>query len=109
MVALVELAAVRYAPAAAASAALGAAVVFALNRWWAFRDRSPLRLAQVARFGVVAGGSCALNAGLVHLLAGALHLAYLGARLGAACLVFAVWTYPVQSRLVFAPAHRSSS
>jgi len=105
MALLVEL--VYFAPAAAAavSALFGAVVCFTLNRAWAFRDKRPLDARQLAAFAVVAGGSALINAGVVHLLAGVLRLAYLLAKAVSAGVVFVTWTYPAQSRLVF--AHRS--
>jgi putative flippase GtrA len=109
MVALVELAALAYAPAAALASLVGAVVCFALNRRFAFRDRSPLRAAQLGRFAIVAAGAALMNAGVVHVLAGALRIAYLLAKAVSACVVFATWTYPVQARLVFAAAGRRSS
>jgi putative flippase GtrA len=102
MVVLVELAALAYAPAAAVAALAGAVVCFALNRYWAFGDRTPLRLRQVGQFAIVAAGSAAMNAGVVHVLAGTLRVAYLLAKAVSAGLVFVTWTYPAQSKLVFA-------
>ena len=103
MVLLVELAAVTPALAAAGAALAGAGVVFALNRRWAFRDPRPLDVRQVLAFAAVAGGSALINAGVVHLLAGVLRLAYLAAKAVSAAVVFLTWSYPVQARLVFAP------
>jgi hypothetical protein len=56
----------------------------------------------MSAFAVVAGGSAILNAGFVHLFAGVLHLFYLAAKALSAAVVFATWSYPVQSRFVFA-------
>ena len=103
MVLFVEAFALAYAPAAAASAAVGAVACFTVNRRWVFRDTRPLRLAQVAWFGAVAVGTAFVNAGVVHLLAGVLHVPYLLAKAASACVVFVTWSYPAQSRLVFAP------
>ncbi|RMH43447.1 MAG: GtrA family protein [Deltaproteobacteria bacterium] len=103
LVVLVERAAAPPAAAAAVAALCGACVCFALNRRWAFRDRSPLRWRQVGRFAVVAGGAAALNAAVVGALVGVLRGAYLAAKAVSACVVFATWTYPTQARLVFAP------
>lgn len=102
MVVFVELVALTFAPAAAAASMIGAGVCFFLNRYWAFRDRTPLRLEQVGAFVIVAIGAAVINAGVVHLLAGMLRIAYLLAKAVSACVVFATWTYPVQTRLVFA-------
>lgn len=107
MVVFVELVALTFAPAAAAASMIGAGVCFFLNRRWAFRDRTPLGLRQVGAFVIVAIGAAVINAGVVHLLAGMLRVAYLGAKAVSACVVFATWTYPVQARLVFAPRSQS--
>jgi putative flippase GtrA len=107
MVLMVELLYVGYASAAAASALAGAVVVFVLNRYWAFRDPRPLGVRQLLVFAVVAGGSAVITAGVVHLLAGVLRVAYLAAKAVSAGVVFLTWSYPAQSRLVF--AQRSST
>jgi putative flippase GtrA len=102
LVALVELAGLDCAIAAALAALVGAIVCFAMNRWWAFRDPRPLSLAQVGAFVVVAVGGAAITAGVVHVLASVLRLAYLLAKAVSAGVVFLAWSYPAQSRLVFA-------
>jgi putative flippase GtrA len=103
MILLVEAIGVAPAAAAAAAALAGAIVAFALNRRWAFRDPRPLAAGHVARFAIVALGSAAIGAALVHLLTAApLAVPYLAARLAAAALAFVTFTYPAQSRLVFA-------
>ena len=56
---------------------------------------------------IVALGAAVISAGMVHLLAGMLRIAYLVAKAVSACVVFATWTYPVQARLVFAPRSQS--
>ena len=107
MALLVELLYVGYAPAAAASALVGAVVVFVLNRQWAFRDSRPLGARQLLGFAVVACGSAIITAGVVHVLAGVLRVAYLAAKAVSAGVVFLTWSYPAQSRFVF--AQRSST
>ncbi len=102
MVLLVEVVRLGYAPSAALAALLGAVVCFAMNRWWAFRDPRPLSFRQVGAFAVVAVGSALITAGVVHVLAGVLRLAYLAAKAVSAGVVFLTWSYPAQSRLVFA-------
>jgi putative flippase GtrA len=96
-----------HAPVAAAAfcgAAAGAAMNFALNKYLAFRDRSPITARQLARFGLVAVATAVLMAIAMHLVAVELGVPYLFAKLLCAAAVFAVWSYPAQRRLVFRPA-----
>ncbi|HET7505296.1 MAG TPA: GtrA family protein [Kofleriaceae bacterium] len=94
------------APAAFTGAAAGAVTNFVLNKYLAFRDRSPINGRQLARFGIVAVATALLLAGAMQLVAVQLGVPYLIAKLICAALVFAVWTYPAQRRLVFRrPAH----
>jgi len=89
--------------AAFAAAALGAVAGFLLNKYVAFRDRAPITLAQLARFGAVALGTALLVAACMELVAVRLHVPYLAAKAFASLAVFAAWTYPAQRRLVFRP------
>jgi putative flippase GtrA len=92
------------APIAAAAfcgAAAGAVTNFVLNKYFAFRDRSPINGRQLARFGLVAVATALLMAGVMQLVAVTLGVPYLLAKLICAAVVFAVWTYPAQRRLVF--------
>lgn len=92
------------APVAAAAfcgAAAGAVMNFALNKYFAFRDRSPITGRQLARFGLVAVATALLMAGAMQLVAVELGVPYVIAKLICAAAVFAVWTYPAQRRLVF--------
>jgi putative flippase GtrA len=96
------------APVAAAAfcgAAAGAVMNFALNKYIAFRDRSPVTGHQLARFGLVAVSTAALMALAMQLVAVQLGVPYLAAKLICAAAVFVVWTYPAQRRLVFRRAH----
>lgn len=97
------------APIAAAAfcgAAAGAVMNFALNKYIAFRDRSPISRRQLARFGLVAVATAALMAVAMHVVAVMLGVPYLLAKLICAVVVFAAWTFPAQRRLVFRrPAH----
>lgn len=97
------------APVAAAAfcgAAAGAVMNFALNKYIAFRDRTPITGPQLARFGLVAVATALLMAIAMQLVAVQLGVPYLLAKLLCAAAVFAVWTYPAQRRLVFRrPAH----
>ncbi|HEY7371375.1 MAG TPA: GtrA family protein [Polyangia bacterium] len=91
-------------PLATFIAALAGAVAnFALNKYVAFRDRSPLRLGQVARFHFVAVVAALLMAAAMKLATVNPAVPVVAAKLACAALVFAIWTYPAQRRLVFAP------
>ena len=83
-------------------AAAGALVNFTLNKYVAFRDRSPVTASQLARFAIVALGTALLVAGGMELLAAQLHMPFLAAKAICSICVFAAWTYPAQRRLVFA-------
>ena len=89
------------AVAAFAGASLGAVVNFTLNKYIAFRDRTPVTTQQVARFGIVAVATALLMALAMQLVAVQLHVPVVLAKLVCAAVVFAVWTYPAQRRLVF--------
>ena len=96
-------------PLATFIAALAGAVAnFALNKYVAFRDRSPLRLAQVARFHVVAVVAALLMAAAMKIATANPAVPVVAAKLACAAIVFAVWTYPAQRRLVFAPGARAA-
>jgi putative flippase GtrA len=95
-------------PATFAAALAGAVTSFTLNKYVAFRDRSPLRLSQVVRFDVVALVAALLVAAAMKLVVGKLGVPVVAAKLACAALVFAVWTYPAQRRLVFARAEAAS-
>lgn len=97
---------VAIAASAFCGAAAGAAMNFAMNKYVAFRDRSPISARQVVRFGVVAVAAATLMALAMELVAVVLGVPYLLAKLICAAVVFVVWTYPAQRRLVFRrPAH----
>jgi putative flippase GtrA len=92
--------------AAFCGAAAGAVINFALSKYVAFRDRSPVRATQLARFGLVAVATASLLAVAMHVAVVELGVPYLVAKLTCAAIVFAAWTYPAQRRLVFRrPAH----
>jgi putative flippase GtrA len=93
------------AAAAFAGAAAGAVMNFTLNKYLAFRDRSPVSRRQLARFGLVAVATALLMALAMQLVAVELGVPYLAAKLICAACVFAIWTYPAQRRLVFRRAH----
>ena len=89
-------------PLAAFIAALaGAALNFAVNKYIAFRDTSPINLPQLLRFNVVVVVAALLMAGAMKLVAVRLGVPMVMAKLVCAALVFALWTYPAQRRFVF--------
>lgn len=92
---------VAIAASAFAGAVAGAATNFAMNKYVAFRDRSPITGHQIARFGIVAVAAATLMALAMQLVAVKLGVPYLVAKLICAALVFAAWTYPAQRRIVF--------
>jgi putative flippase GtrA len=79
----------------------GACLCFMVNKYFAFQDRSPLRFEQLARFIVVALGSAILIAALMKIVAVELAVPLVPAKLLCAAIVFLIWTYPVQRRVVF--------
>ena len=83
------------------AATIGAVVGFTVNKYVAFRDRSPITLEQLARFGFVALTTALLMAGAMKLVAVELHVPVLQAKLICAAVIFFAWTYPAQRRLVF--------
>jgi putative flippase GtrA len=90
------------------AALAGAGTSFVINKYVAFRDRSPLRLSQVLRFDLVALVGALLVAGAMKLVAGTLGVPVVTAKLACAALVFAIWSYPAQRRLVFGGAEAVS-
>ena len=89
-------------PAAAfCGAAVGAVACFVLNKYVAFRDRTPITAHQLARFGTVAVATALLMAFAMKLVAVQLGVPVLPAKLLCAAAIFAFWTYPAQRRLVF--------
>jgi putative flippase GtrA len=89
-------------PVATFIAALaGAATTFVLNKYVAFRDRSPISLGQLARFDFVAVVSALAMAVAMKIVAGTLGVPVVIAKLACAAIVFAIWSYPAQRRLVF--------
>ncbi len=93
--------------AAFVAAAAGAVVCFTLNKYIAFRDRTPVTWQQLGRFGIVAVATALLMALAMELFAVKLGVPYLLAKVICSALVFLAWTYPAQRRLVFLA--RSSS
>jgi putative flippase GtrA len=84
------------------AAAAGAVMNFALNKYIAFRDHTPITLQQITRFGAVAVATAMLMALSMHVVAVKIGLHFLPAKAICAAIVFVIWTYPAQRRLVFA-------
>lgn len=101
LILLVEQVEIPVGAAAFFAAASGALASFVINKFWAFRDRRPVHIAQLLAFAMVALGSAVGTACLVHVLSKGFGLPYLGAKAIGAALLFLCWSYPVQSRLVF--------
>jgi len=83
------------------AAGAGAAMNFLLNKYIAFRDRSPICLKQLSRFGAVAVTTALLMALSMKVVAVELGVQYMLAKLLCAAVIFVVWTYPAQKKLVF--------
>lgn len=104
LVLLVEVLRSHVTLAAFLAAALGGVSNFLINKYWAFRDGSRIELRQVTVYSFVSLVTAAFVAAAVHMLAVVMVLPYLLAKAIAAVLVFLVWTYPAQSKLVFPSA-----
>jgi putative flippase GtrA len=87
------------------AAAAGAVMNFTLNKYIAFRDRSPITLQQLTRFGAVSVATAMLMALSMHVVAVKLGVHFLLAKAICAAIVFVIWTYPAQRRLVFARSY----
>jgi putative flippase GtrA len=79
----------------------GAVSNYTLNKYLAFRDRSPIAAGQLARFALVALATALLTAGGMQLIAVQLGVPVVVAKAICAVVVFALWSYPAQRRLVF--------
>lgn len=86
------------------AATVGAVMNFVCNKYIAFRDPSPIRLPQLVRFGLVAVATALLMALAMKIVAVKLGVPYVAAKLLCAAVIFAVWTYPAQKKLVFGPS-----
>jgi putative flippase GtrA len=84
------------------AALAGAATNFTINKYVAFRDRSPISFGQIARFDLVALVAALLMAAAMKIATANLGAPVVAAKLACAAIVFATWTYPAQRRLVFA-------
>jgi putative flippase GtrA len=104
---LVTLAHVAAGPAAAVGGVLGGGVNFLVSRRWVFRARGTSALRQAALYGVlVVLGSALLGATVVHVST-QLGASWMVAKAAATALVFALWTYPISTFVVFSKEIRS--
>ena len=97
---LVQLA-VAIPVAAFLGSSVGAVVCFGMNKYVAFRDRSPITFEQLARFAFVALTTAVAMALMMKIVAVELGVPVFPAKLLCAAAVFFAWTYPAQRRLVF--------
>jgi putative flippase GtrA len=109
LAALVERGAAGVASSTFAGAIAGAGVSYVTSKYVAFRDRSSVRLGQVARFGAVALATAVIMALAMELVAVVMGVPYLLAKGICAAVVFAIWSYPAQRLFVFRPPTRSAS
>lgn len=101
LVLLVELSAASIPVSAFLAAGVGAVVCFLFNKHVAFRDRSPVTVDQIVRFGLVAVTTGVLTALGMQLVAVDYGVPYPIAKILCAAAVFLAWTYPAQRKLVF--------
>ena len=104
LVLLVELLRSHVTIAAFLAAALGGVTNFFINKYWAFDDDAPLQIRQVTIYALVSLVTAAFTAAAIHILAVLIGVPYLIAKAIAAALVFLIWTYPAQAKLVFPEA-----
>ncbi len=106
LIALVEIGGMHVTIAAFLGAMFGGVTGFGVNKFWAFKDRTPIRLKQVSTYMFVSLMTAVFVAGTIHVLAINMAVPYLIAKGVAAVLVFLCWGYPAQVRLVFPGAAR---
>ena len=109
LILLVELLRSHVTIAAFLAAALGGVTNFLINKYWAFADDAPLELRQITIYALVSLVTAAFTAAAIHILAVLIGIPYLFAKAIAAALVFLLWTYPAQARLVFPDASAASA
>jgi len=109
LILLVELLRSHVTIAAFLAAALGGVTNFLINKYWAFADDAPLELRQVTIYALVSLVTAAFTAAAIHILAVLIGIPYLFAKAIAAALVFLLWTYPAQARLVFPDASAAAA
>ena len=101
---LVEVVGCPVTLAAFLSACMGGVTNFLVNKFWAFADGAPIDVRQVTLYALVSLVTAAFVAACVHVLAVMMGMPYLWAKAIAAVLVFLVWSYPAQAKLVFPTA-----
>ncbi|MCP4445417.1 MAG: GtrA family protein [Myxococcales bacterium] len=101
LVLLVEISGLHVTASAFVAAVFGAVTRFSLSKTYAFRDSSALHASQVLRYLGMVSGSIVFVALSMHVLALVIGLPYLVAKAAGALLVFAGWSYPIESRYVF--------
>jgi putative flippase GtrA len=106
LVLLVEIAGMAVGWAAFLAAGSGAGIAFLLSKFWAFRDPTPIQPKQIGAYAVVSLVTAIFMACSVHFLAVTLRITYLIAKGIASLVVFALWSYPAQARLVFPRARK---
>jgi putative flippase GtrA len=79
----------------------GALFCFVINKYLAFRDHRPLQLRQLTTFAAVSGATAVLMAGAMFVVCDLGHVPYLIGKALCALVVFLLWSYPAQRRLVF--------
>ncbi|CAN5700559.1 hypothetical protein BH11MYX2_BH11MYX2_20840 [soil metagenome] len=99
---MVEAAHISVPVAAFLASAFGAVVNFTLNKYVAFKDKTPVSFDQLARFSVVAIATALMMALGMKIVAVHFGVPYMLAKVLCAASIFIVWTYPAQRRLVFA-------
>ena len=91
------------------AALAGAAMNFTINKYVAFRDRSPITPRSGRALRRRRRVAALLMAVAMKLAPASLGVPVLAAKLVCAALVFAIWTYPAQRRLVFARRRGASA
>jgi putative flippase GtrA len=104
LVVLVEIVGMHVTVAAFLAAICGGVTNFLLNKYWAFADAQPLDVRQVSLYVVVSLVNAMFVAASLHVFAVLIGVPYLAAKAVAAALVFLVWSYPAQAKLVFPAA-----
>lgn len=109
LIVLVELGGVYVTVAAFLAASAGGFANFTINKFWAFKDPAPIDFRQVSSYAFVSVMTACFVALTVHVFAVLMGVPYLLAKALAAVVVFLLWSYPAQSRLVFpeSPAVKS--
>lgn len=101
LILLVEVVGCPVTLAAFLSACMGGVTNFLVNKFWAFADGAPIDVRQVTLYALVSLVNAAFVAACVHVLAVMMGMPYLWAKAIAAIVVFLVWSYPAQAKLVF--------